>query len=552
MAVITGTDNNDGLVATSEADTLIGKKGDDLYYSIKGNDTVVEKFGEGYDIVQYADDLGTYSMGDNEIEWIRPDRGAYPAVTIYGNDYAQKIFGNWGNDKLYGFGGDDELSGSDGNDILDGGAGNDRLNGGGGDDIYFVTNGDYVLESNFEGQGYDTVYAHETFSIVNSGQVEALIAADYRLTTKMTLIGNEFNNSIQGNNGDNLLYGRGGDDTLRGLGGNDVLDGAYGSDYLSAGGSDYLIGGTGDDTYYVEGLDIAEEAAGEGYDAVYARGSYALTTQSEIEMLATEDYRLTIALSLTGNQLNNYIVANNGNNTLDGRAGGDTLLGLDGNDLLIGGEGSDYLIGGAGDDTYYVDGGDTVDEKSDEGYDQVYASESFALTAGSSVELLATLDSSSTTALNLTGNERNQSITGNSGANTLMGGGGLDSLNGYVGNDVLDGGAGQDYLTGGAGADTFRFTATSHSAVGAADTVADFVSGTDRIDLSLIDANSNTAGDEAFTWIGSGAFSGQAGQLRVEGSSGTFFVYGDTNGDGAADFQIVVNGPALVSGDFNF
>jgi Ca2+-binding RTX toxin-like protein len=438
--------------------------------------------------------------------------------------------------------GDDRLTGSAAGDSLDGGTGTDRLVGGGGDDVYYVDSWDVVIEE--AGGGYDYVYARTSFGLSAGSAVEVLAATDYRLLDKMTLVGNNLNNSIAGNNGVNALYGGAGDDTLRGYGGDDILDGQA--------GTDFLIGGTGNDIYYVDGLDTAQEDAGEGYDVVYARTSYALTTQSEIEMLATEDYRSTTAISLSGNQLNNYIVANNGDNVLDGRAGDDTLRGLDGNDLLIGGTGGDYLFGGKGNDTYHVDAGDIVEELAGEGDDTVLASDSFALLAGASVELLATLDAGSTAALNLTGNAFSQSIIGNSGANTLLGGGGSDSLNGYIGDDILDGGAGQDYLTGGAGADTFRLSSASHSAVGAADTFADFVSGTDRVDLSPIDANSTTAGDDAFTFIGLAAFSGKAGELRVDGTSGTFIVYGDTDGDGAADFQIVINGPALVSGDFTF
>ena len=43
------------------------------------------------------------------------------------------------------------------------------------------------------------------------------------------------------------------------------------------------------------------------------------------------------------------------------------------------------------------------------------------------------------------------------------------------------------------------------------DQILDFTPGTDKIDLSRIDANSLVAGDQAFNWIGSNAFSGTAG-----------------------------------------
>jgi hypothetical protein len=76
--------------------------------------------------------------------------------------------------------------------------------------------------------------------------------------------------------------------------------------------------------------------------------------------------------------------------------------------------------------------------------------------------------------------------------------------------------------------------------VGAGDTIVDFQNG-DRIDLSAIDANSGAGGNQQFTFIGSGAFSG-AGQVRAEYDAGTkqWTVSGDVDGDGEADFEILV------------
>ncbi|HEX8450118.1 MAG TPA: RTX toxin, partial [Allosphingosinicella sp.] len=80
-----------------------------------------------------------------------------------------------------------------------------------------------------------------------------------------------------------------------------------------------------------------------------------------------------------------------------------------------------------------------------------------------------------------------------------------------------------------------------------------FAAGTDKIDLGRIDADSLTAGDQAFSWIGSNAFSGSAGQLRAYQDGGSWFVEGDTDGNGSADFVIMLSldGPTpLSSGDF--
>lgn len=91
----------------------------------------------------------------------------------------------------------------------------------------------------------------------------------------------------------------------------------------------------------------------------------------------------------------------------------------------------------------------------------------------------------------------------------------------------------------------------SDSAVGAWDRIDDCVSGTDKIDLSRIDANAGTGANDAFTFIGSGAFTGVAGQLRYEVVNDIGSVYGDVNGDGLADLHILVtNGAPLVQTDF--
>jgi hypothetical protein len=85
------------------------------------------------------------------------------------------------------------------------------------------------------------------------------------------------------------------------------------------------------------------------------------------------------------------------------------------------------------------------------------------------------------------------------------------------------------------------------------DQILDFTPGTDKIELDRIDADSLAAGNQAFTWIGSNAFSGSAGELRAYEQSGSWFVEGDTDGNGAADLVIALTlqGPTpLSAGDF--
>jgi phospholipase/lecithinase/hemolysin len=104
------------------------------------------------------------------------------------------------------------------------------------------------------------------------------------------------------------------------------------------------------------------------------------------------------------------------------------------------------------------------------GQDVVKASVGFSLSAGSEIEVLRTTNDQGKAAINLTGNEFNQTIVGNSGTNVLDGKAGADTLLGGSGTDRLIGGAGDDFLTGGAGIDTFVFGAGSGH-----DHITDFV-----------------------------------------------------------------------------
>jgi hypothetical protein len=107
-------------------------------------------------------------------------------------------------------------------------------------------------------------------------------------------------------------------------------------------------------------------------------------------------------------------------------------------------------------------------------------------------------------------------------------------------------------MTGGAGGDTFVFQALSDSiATGARDVIRDFLTGTDTIDLASIDANAGLASDQAFNFIGAGAFTHTAGELQAKAFGANTLVSGDVDGNGRADFQILLSGSvALQATDF--
>ena len=118
--------------------------------------------------------------------------------------------------------------------------------------------------------------------------------------------------------------------------------------------------------------------------------------------------------------------------------------------------------------------------------------------------------------------------------------------------DTFIGGANNDEMTGGAAADTFVYLSTADSKVALPDQILDFEVGTDTIDLSAIDAITG-GGDDPFSFIGAGAFSNTAGELRAELVGGVWQVSGDVDGVGGADFLILVTATTadpLTAADF--
>ncbi|MCV3737935.1 M10 family metallopeptidase C-terminal domain-containing protein, partial [Rhizobium sp. TRM96647] len=174
----------------------------------------------------------------------------------------------------------------------------------------------------------------------------------------------------------------------------------------------------------------------------------------------------------------------------------------------------------------------------------------------------------------LNGKGGNDVLEGRGGNDILSGGSGNDRLLGGSGNDRLTGGSGVDIMTGGSGRDTFVFTSIKDSAPGQSglvnnggynplsgsdkrDIITDFVHAQDKLDLSKIDADSTRSGNQDFVWRGKNDFTGKAGEVifRIFDEKGTkndrTIIYGDTDRDQQADFQIELTGIiGLTKGDF--
>ncbi|RID93598.1 hypothetical protein D2N39_01385 [Gemmobacter lutimaris] len=348
--------------------------------------------------------------------------------------------------------------------------------------------------------------------------------------------------TINGVDNRDLLTGTGGDDNLQGGLMADTLVGGAGNDTMDGGAANDLVDYSAATQRVVVDLSLSGVAqrisASEGIDT--------LTDIENVRGGAGGD-------RLVGNATHNVLTGNAGDDNLFGLSGIDTLYGGDGNDGLYGGDGNDQifgmndndrLFGGEGNDT--MDGGagiDFVDYGSATGTGvnvnlSITGMQFVSATEGA--DTLVNIE-------NVNGSALGDTLTGNSADNVLYGNAGNDLLSGGDGIDRLVGGLGQDTLTGGAGEDVFFFTRVADSNLTSGrDTITDFVSGTDKINLEQIDAISGLAGNQEFTFLGTGAFTGEAGQLRVAVFGANSFLLGDIDGNGAADLNIGLLGVTSI------
>lgn len=159
------------------------------------------------------------------------------------------------------------------------------------------------------------------------------------------------------------------------------------------------------------------------------------------------------------------------------------------------------------------------------------------------------------------GLEGDDYLFGENGNDTLLGHQGNDTLDGGAGNDTLWGHGGNDILTGGAGSDTFSWGRTSGDLhLNGTDTVTDFETGVDKINLSHIDADEATAitrtrkeelGNEAFTYVTEtdGITAGHL-TLSYDPVSGYTTLNAYTNTVAGADLTILIFGQVDPLTDF--
>jgi Ca2+-binding RTX toxin-like protein len=354
------------------------------------------------------------------------------------NDGLDFLFGGAGNDLLFGGSQTDQLFGGDGNDRLEGGQGNDFMTGGAGNDTFVVKTelgfqsdsiNDFDLSTDkldVSALGiseFDTIKAISIVSTASSAGISYHVNTDEARLFLLGVLPYSLTST-------NIAFSTANiNNTLTGDASNNDLFGGLGNDKLSGGiGIDRLFGEQGDDQLY-------------GYLSTSPDGS-----------------------TVDGND---FLFGGTGNDQLFGGSGEDTLNGGAGNDILSGGSGGDTLDGGTGLDTAsYLESSAAVNVRLWEG----------TSSGGTALgDIFVSIE-------NLTGSKLSGDVlVGNTLGNVLDGSGGNDTLNGREGNDTLKGGTGADYLTGGTGSDLFVLDNKA-----GADTVTDFVSGTDKIQISQL------------------------------------------------------------------
>lgn len=370
----------------------------------------------------------------------------------------------------------------------------------------------------------------------------------------------QYAQNVIGSNGADTYIGTRFNDTVKGNGGNDTIDGGLGEDT-------FVLNGNKADYTWVENKDgtwtVTDKRTGsnDGVDTI--KGIEKLKFADETVTIGAPEVSDIIEGTagndfLPGTSRSDRILGHEGNDQLYGKGGHDVLNGGAGNDILYGGTGNDQLYGGEGRDVLY--GGTGNDEAyGGAGNDQLYGGVGKdVLYGGAGRDVLY----GGTGNDELYGGAGNDELNGGTGKDILAGGAGNDTLRGGDGNDEISGGAGNDrivggkgadLLSGGSGKDMFVFNTLTDSTLKTSDrdTILDFNGKAgDRIDLSGIDANTGASGNQSFSFIGSDKFSGKAGELRFEKTASDTFVYGDVDGDGTADFAILVAGNTTLLKDY--
>ena len=367
------------IIGNDSRNSIKGGSGNDTIYGGDGNDTI--SLGGGADIY-------IYSGGDDVIQ----DYSTADSIKIYSDEI-----------KITGV----ETVGS--NVIISTSEGNIKVKGGSGKKINLVdsTGEEIILEEPLpDGWKYNSTKTAITATATNASNID--LTKDYgsavtkvnasKLTKGVSIIGNDWVNSIKGGKGNDTIYGGEGNDTVSLGGGADV--------YIYNGGNDLIQDYTaGQDSIKIDTSKVEIE------HATYAGNNLVLSTDAGNLTIKNGSFKQIALTDLNGNKIDysgkfpegwkydgaknllqatlataddidlteNYgveieivdaskltkgveIYGNDLDNSIKGSKGADTIFGGEGDDTISLGGGADIYIYQGGDDviTDYAAGADSI------------------------------------------------------------------------------------------------------------------------------------------------------------------------------------------------
>ena len=419
-----------------------------------------------------------------------------------------------------------------------------------------------------------------------------------------TLKGGQKADTIDGGDGADTIDGDAGIDVLTGGSGNDtfqVSNATSGTDFIGLTSTETVDGGAGTDTLdFTTGAPTVAAADLLGISSIEkiafsTTGAVDLTIADNVftangsTTLKIEDSENSAAFTFSAagvsaaNSVKVYIKDTESvTETITGGSGNDTIYYTNGNQEAWGI--ADVINGGAGTDSIvvYVDGGNAINlANSGNGLTNVSYIENmtFATTAGTSAVAITLADANFVSvtggsvsfasvagAVTFDGDLENDSaltITGGTGADSLIGTDTVatgDTISGGNSADTIEGSKGGDTLTGGAGADTFFYAAVADSSGSTVDTITDFLSGSDKLKITIDESSATAAKTVVFTINVGGttsqaskqtaqdALTGNIGQMTYVTDTGTLWV--NMNADNlltSLDLAIKINAGATAT-----
>ncbi|WP_146344997.1 LamG-like jellyroll fold domain-containing protein [Phaeobacter marinintestinus] len=581
---------NDRIFGGSGFDTL------DLHETAFGETPVhYETFVEDFDvawnvdlaagtanIISPADAVPSANFTLIDIEAVR---GSGNDDTLTGNRFGNLLSGEGGDDIIDGADGNDVISGGDGDDTIFGGNGADQISGNKGQNLIYGGNGNDVIIGADVDDPVEMIYFNSPRDDLRTGRLEvgtydAFPAGSF--TIDMMVKADPVADTGQGSytlmsyavpdsHNEFLIITEGATDQLRIIVNNSfIFDTGYATGGTMFDGTAHRVAismdtATGSLALYLDGEQIwsVTDADGltpltpgghlvfgqdqDGVNANYDPDQALIGAMGDIRMydkaltdLEMENTPFTALSDPEGTDgLMAYWQVDQiyGQSTLADALGGDPLTKVGGSsngfssslgDLIYGEAGADEIHGGAGGDN--INGGTHND--------LLYGNDGRDSMSGE--------DGNDT----MFGGDGLDTMYGGNGNDTLYGGADNDQIYGDGGNDTMEGGAGSDFIVGGAGNDIFVFSSAADTVneFGQIDYLYDFNAGEDIVDLSGMDANTNTNVDNAFIFIGVANFTGRAGELAIRPDSpGLFILTGDQDGDAVGDFEIYLGSTDIWS-----